>query len=252
MAANDFAAQNGTEKLSTHALTTVNGTNVSADLIEVQRIKPGFGVDGVLRDVSGGFPLPVDVDSKRVVAFKGRGSSFRVPGRGGTAGHKIFTLFNAAASPVLVDVEKISFDMEVTAVKAITVLPPVVRIYRITVAPTGGTAALKIARDTAMASSASVTVSGDASADGTSSATALAATLTTGNYFTQIFAPRLITGAGYQIIDRAEFMDGEDERITVRAGEGIVVMLDYVLATQSATTDFYLVNCKWTEYTAAA
>lgn len=59
MAANSFAAQNGTEKLSTDALTTVNGTNVAADLIEVQRMKMGFGGDGVLNDVTSSVPLPV-------------------------------------------------------------------------------------------------------------------------------------------------------------------------------------------------
>lgn len=59
MAANDSAAQNGTEKLSTNALTTVNGTNVAADVIEVQRIKVGFGSDGVLLDVDASNNLPV-------------------------------------------------------------------------------------------------------------------------------------------------------------------------------------------------
>ena len=59
MAANDFAAQNGTEKISTNALTTVNGTNIAADLIEVQRYKVGFGSDGVLRDVDAANGLPV-------------------------------------------------------------------------------------------------------------------------------------------------------------------------------------------------
>lgn len=59
MAANDFAAQNGTEKLSTNALNTVNGTTVTADLIEVQRMKMGFGSDGALRDVDAANGLPV-------------------------------------------------------------------------------------------------------------------------------------------------------------------------------------------------
>lgn len=239
----------GGDVIATDELTTLNGGAVSG--FKAQRVKAGFGADGVLRDVSAGFPFPVDLDSKRVVTFKGRGSTFRTPGRGGTVGHKIFSLFNAAASPVLVDVEKVSFDMETTVVKAVTVLPPVVRIYRITAAPTGGTAVSKITRDTNFASNASVTALGDSSADGTSSATALTSTLAVGNYFTQFFAPRLITAAGYQTIDRAEFMDGDDEKITLRAGQGIVVMLDYTLATQSATTDMYVVNCKWTEYTAA-
>ena len=59
MAANDSAAQNGTEKLSTNALVTVNGVAVVIDLIEVQRVKIGFGADGDLNDVTPAVPLPV-------------------------------------------------------------------------------------------------------------------------------------------------------------------------------------------------
>ena len=59
MAANDSAVQNGTEKLSTNLLSTVNGTSVVADVIEVQRVKVGFGSDGALRDVDSANGLPV-------------------------------------------------------------------------------------------------------------------------------------------------------------------------------------------------
>lgn len=59
MPANDFAAQNGTEKLATNALTTVNGTNVAADLIECPRVKVGHGSDGVFRDVDAANGLPI-------------------------------------------------------------------------------------------------------------------------------------------------------------------------------------------------
>lgn len=68
MAANDFAAQNGTEKLSTNALTTVNGTTVTTDLIEVQRVKVGFGSDGALRDVDAANGMPVVVGSNGVIS----------------------------------------------------------------------------------------------------------------------------------------------------------------------------------------
>lgn len=68
MAANDFAAQNGTEKLSTNALATVNGTNIAADLIEVQRMKVGFGIDGALRDVDAANGLPVVLVSNALVS----------------------------------------------------------------------------------------------------------------------------------------------------------------------------------------
>jgi hypothetical protein len=193
--------------------------------------------------------LAVDTDSTRLISFVGRSASYRITGRAGTTGQKLMSIFNAAGSTVVVDVEKITFDTETTVVKAVTVLPPVVRLYKITAAPTGGTAMTKIGKDSTQTSSASVTILGDASADGTNSATALAATLTAGNVYTQIFAPRLITAAGYQIIDRVEFLSGDFERITLRAGEGIMLNLDYTLATQNPATDFYTATVNWTEYT---
>lgn len=58
MAANDSALQTGSEKIATNALNTVNGTNVTADLIEAQRMKMGWGADGVLNDVSATAPMP--------------------------------------------------------------------------------------------------------------------------------------------------------------------------------------------------
>ena len=139
-----------------------------------------------------------------------------------------------------------------TVIKAVTVLPPAVRMYRVTVVPTNGTAGTKVARDTSLSSNSSLTVWQDASADGTSSATALTATLPAGNVLSQFFAPRMITAAGYEMLDTFAFMEGPDQLITLRALEGVVIMLDYTLATQNPVTDMWTVDCKWTEYTASA
>lgn len=235
--------------ISTDVITTLNGGAIATGE-KVQRVKPGFGADGSFRDVSNLFPMPVDSDSRRLISFYGRGSSFRTPGRAGTTGQKIFSIHNATGSSVLVDVEKISVDLSQTVIKAVTVIPPIIRLYRVTVLPTNGTAINKTPRDTAQASSGSVTILGDASADGASSGTALTATLTAA-MITQEFAPRLITAAGYEMSDRVYFLESVDELVTLRPLEGLVVMLDYTLATQNPTTDMWVVNCKWTEYTAA-
>lgn len=251
MAANDSAAQNGTEKLSTNLLSTVNGTSVAADVIEVQRLKVGFGVDGALRDASAQFGLPVDTDSKRAISYRGRASTFRIPGRAGTAGQKLFSIHNATGSTILVDVDKIKVDLVQTVAKAVTVLPPIVRLYKVTVLPTNGTVVTKVARDSALSSSAALTVLQDASADGTSSATALTATLPAGAVVEGEFAQRLITAAGYEVGDAIYFLKEVDELITLRALEGLVLTLDYVLATQNPITDMWIVTCKWAEYTAA-
>jgi len=181
--------------------------------------------------------------------FSGRASTFRIPGRAGTVGQRIFSIHNATGSAVHVRVNKITVDTVTTVVKAVTVLPPVVRAYKVTALPTGGTAVTKVAEDSSKTANASVTVLGDASADGTVSATALAATLPAGAVIAQEFSPRMITAAGYEISDRIEFFAATNEAITLRPLEGIVVSLDYVLATQNPITDMYIVGCRWEEFT---
>lgn len=245
----DNSAQNGTDTIATDELTTLNGGVVAG--FKVQRVKPGFGPDGVLRDVSAQFPFPVEIDSKRVITYRGRASTFRIPGRAGTAGQKLFSIHNATSSAVLVDVDKIKIDLVQTVVKAVTVLPPLVRLYKVTILPINGTAVTKVARDSALSSSALLTILQDASADGTSSALALTATLPAGAVIEGEFAQRLITAAGYEVGDAIQFLTETDESITLRPLEGLVVMLDYILATQNPVTDMWVVTAKWTEYTAA-
>lgn len=181
--------------------------------------------------------------------YSGRVATFRTPGRAGTTGQRLFSIHNATGSTVHVRLHKITVDVVSTVVKAITVLPPVIRAYKVTVLPTNGTALTKVAEDSSKASSASVTILGDASADGTGSATTLTATLPAGNIITQEFAPRYITAAGYEPADRMEFFAGEQEGVTLRPLEGVVVALDYVLATQNPVTDMWIIGCRWEEFT---
>lgn len=178
--------------------------------------------------------------------FKGRAASFRTPGRAGTAGQKILSLHNAAGSLVTVTVAKIFIDVVQTAIKAVTVLPPVMRLWKVTVLPTNGTSLAKTKTGGSGASNASVTVLGDASADGTGSGATLTATLPAGSVISQEYAPRMITAAGYEMADRVEWMSGDSE-VTLGALEGVVVFIDYVLSTQNPTTDMWLVGIEWTE-----
>lgn len=233
-----------------NASTGLNGA-APATAEEVQRTKNTFGAAGFSRDVSPQFPLPVSTDGGRTVTFNGRAGGYRTPGRAGTTGQKLFSITNTSGSALLVDVERITVDAATTVVKAVTVLPPAIRIYRFTGTPTGGTTATKVAQDSAQSSSANVSVLGDASADGTSSASALTAAVTPGNFARQVFAPRLITAAGYEILDTFTFFDSDSSKITLRANESLVVVLDYVLATQNPTTDMWTIDVKWSEYTLA-
>jgi hypothetical protein len=180
------------------------------------------------------------------ISYKGRAQTFRIPGRAGTTGQKLLTLHNATGSTKIVQINQVTVDTVATVVKAVTVLPPIIRVYRITALPTGGTAITKTPRDSSLSSSTSITVLGDASADGTNSGTALSATLPGGSVLTQEFAPRLITAAGYEMFDRTEFFS--TTTITLRALEGICVAIDYTLATQNPTTDMWIVGCEWDEY----
>ena len=180
----------------------------------------------------------------------GRASTFRTPGRAGTTGQRIFSIHNATGSSVAVAVNRITVDLLQTVVKAVTVAPPMIRLYKVTVLPTNGTAATKVAEDSSgPATSSSVTILQDASADGTSSGTALTATLPAAAVITQEFAPRLITAVGYEMADRLEFLTGP-WYITLRALEGVVVELAYTVATQNPVTDQWLVTAQWEEFVA--
>lgn len=189
------------------------------------------------------------VQDPRLITYWGRTATLRTPGRAGTAGQKLFAIHNATGSLIFVDVEKITVDLVQTVVKAVTVLPPVIRAWKVTVLPSNGTALTKVPSDSTKSSSASVTIFGDASADGTSSSSALTATLPSGTILTQEFAPRLITAAGYEMADRIEFSGEQDKLVTLNALEGVVIFADYVLATQNPITDMWIIGCKWTEYT---
>jgi hypothetical protein len=171
-----------------------------------------------------------------------------MPGRAGTAGQKLLSIHNATASTVIVDVNSIFVQSTCTVVKAVTVLPPAIRIYRVTVLPTNGTACVKTPKDTSLTSSSSLTILQDASADGTASATALTATLTT-QMVLGCFADRMITAVGTDLFTRHEFLSGTDEYITLRPLQGIVLTLDYTLATQNPVTDMWIATCDWIEYT---
>ncbi len=190
------------------------------------------------------YVVPTDL---RLISYKGRAATFKTPGRAAVS-QKILSIHNATGSAVLVDVTKVRVDVLSTVAKAITVVQPVIRLYRVTVLPTNGTTLTKVPLDTALSSSASVTVLGDASADTTGSVTTLTATIPAGNILAQNYAPRMITGAGYEMIDTAEFLSGD--AVTLRALEGLVVFLEAaVITTGIPATDMYIAYVDWDEYT---
>lgn len=184
----------------------------------------------------------------RIHSYRGRATTFRTPGRAGTTGQRLLSLYNAAGSSVIVDVEAVQVDLYQTVIKAITVAPPIIRLTRCTGVPANGTVLTAVASDTSLSTSASTTVRGDASADGTLSATALSYTGAVGS-ITQEYAPRYITAAGYEMADRIEYLTGEESQLVLRASEGVVLDLVYTATTQNPATDMWIAGIRWSEYT---
>lgn len=187
---------------------------------------------------------PID---ERQISYLGRVATFKTLGRAGTTGQKIFAIHNATGSKVLVDVDRITVDVMQTAAKVIE--PPAVRLWKFTAVPTNGSGITKVPEDSALASSASVTVWQDSSADNTGSATTLTVTLPAGTFLSQTWAARALTLVGYEQFDREYFLDGEGEKLTLRPLEGLCVFLDYGVAGANPVTDKWLVTCRWVEYT---
>lgn len=182
-------------------------------------------------------------ESNSSVLFKGRASTFRITGRAGTLGQKLLSIFNTG--PVTLTVDKVFVDLVQTAIIAATVISPIIRMIKVTSAASGGTALAKNKIGGTSTSNAAITVLGDASADGTNSAVALAASFVSTAILSQEFAPRLITAAGYEIADRMEFFG--DSMVVLAPGEGMIVNIDYTLTTQNPATNFWLAGIEWLE-----
>jgi hypothetical protein len=187
---------------------------------------------------------PVD---ERQISYIGRSATFKTLGRAGTSGQKIFAIHNATASKILVDVQRITVDVMQTAARVIE--PPMVRLWKFTAVPTNGSAVTKVPEDSALSSNASVTLWQDASADSTGSGTTLTVTLPAATVVSQSWGPRALTLVGYEQFDRETFLEAQDERVTLRALEGICVFLDYTAAVANPVTDKWMVTCRWIEYT---
>jgi hypothetical protein len=177
------------------------------------------------------------------VTYRGRASTPITPGRAGTANQPIMAFWNGSASKIA-RITAMGVALYQTVIKAVTVPPPIIRFYRTATAPVNGVAISKVSIDTALSSDLNISIKGDASADRTSGASALAQT-TTGGALTQECAPRMITAAGYEMFDRDIFFDLDD--VVCRPNEGLLMRLDYNLATSNPITDMWIASLIWTE-----
>jgi len=188
-----------------------------------------------------------------IETFRGRCATFVTPGRAVTT-QRLMAIHNATGSAVLARVNRVVVDVLQTAVKAQTIIPPLIRLHRFKALPTGGTSLAKVGLDTNQTSDASITLWGDSSADcaaqaGTLSASALTIVNNPSTPIAQIEGPRLITAAGYEMVDTAQFLNGE-VNVILRALEGLAVTLDLATATTgNPATDKWVAYMDWTEYT---
>lgn len=224
--------QDGTTNVA-HA----SGVSV-AQVVGVQRVEP--------------------VDASKQNSYSGRVCTFRTPGRAGTGGQKVLAIHNSSSSTVNVDVVRINVDVLQAAAAGIapTVIPPVIRLWKFTAVPTNGSALTKVPDDSVQSSKSTVTVWGDASADGTGSGTTLTITLPAGTFLSEEYAPRmLVVGTSattlYEPFDRTTFPEAEDLICTLRPGEGLAVFLDYTVAAGNPTSSHWIGNLRWREWTAA-
>jgi len=247
----DSASLSALETIQVGSLPAValdSGSLAALETIQVGNFPASQAVTGPLTDAQlRATPVPISgtvaIGAGTTPTYKGRASTLRTPGRAGTANANIMTLWNGSGAKI-VRVNGIGIDLTTTVVKAVTVLPPIVRIYRVTAAPTNGATLTKAAEDSTLSSDANIVLRGDASADGTLAASALAATAS-GGALTQEFAPRLITAAGYEMFDKTLFFDMYP--LIIRPNEGFLVRLDYTLATQNPATDMWIAHVMWTE-----
>lgn len=184
--------------------------------------------------------------SERDVTYMGMCASFRTPGRAATA-QNVFSIFNAAGSAILVAVRRMSIQVDQTAVR-LTVAPKAL-VARSTTAPTNGTALGKLPFDTALSSNASVAILGDASADGTSSATTLTSTPDATKGFAQ-YLQRENT-----LVGQADYPDNSmipllcaDDPVILRASQGLLIHIIAAATTDNPATAHYQINCVWEEF----
>ena len=99
----------------------------------------GYRRGGVAGDPWDQYVVPVE---DKIVSYMGRATTFITPGRA-AVGQKIMAIHNATGCTVRVCLDRVTVDVLHTAVKAITIVPPVIRLQKFTAVPTNGTALAK-------------------------------------------------------------------------------------------------------------
>lgn len=212
-------------------------------------------IGGETRHVQYTIALP----SERVVSARNYAATFRTPSRAVTS-QPIFTLWNGGTNQVSVR----RLTMEYDSGASFTGLTIYARLYRITAAPTGGTALTKGQQDTGETMSATIVATGDASADGTSSTTALAATANPTAHLWQQTLPRFATStaaatptASWQFPPLLNLLPDDsalmqEDPLVLRPSQGLLVRVEAPAAMVAGTGTaghMFFVKCAFGEFT---
>lgn len=189
-------------------------------------------------------PLQEFVDGY-VLSYRGMVAAFRTLGLA-SANHNIFTLFNKTGSTKLVAVRRMTLQTDDTV--ASLALAPVVKTFRITAIPTGGTVLTGVSFDTSLTHDTNVEAMGATASDGGAATTITATANPTSAAWTG-FKSRQATAVG-QILYPDEPLIPiicENNPIILRASEGLLIRV----VDAALTTSHYLVNCAFDELVAA-
>jgi hypothetical protein len=177
-------------------------------------------------------------------AHAGHAATFVMKGRAAAAARHLAAIHNATGSTIVAEVRRVTINAHIATAAAAGTLGMPVRLWKVTALPTSGTALTKVADDSsATATSASITLFQDASADFTNSATALAATLPAGTVVEEILLNANTVGSATSV-----FLDDPTNNVILRPLEGLVVTMTGTVAGDLATNS-YTVSIFWEEYT---
>lgn len=168
-------------------------------------------------------------------------STFRILGTAASP-QNIFTIENPAASTVDIAVRGLNVATDSTAV--LTTVAPMIKLSRLAVLPTGGTALTAVKYKTSFAAAGAICRGGNASDDGVTSA--ITATAGSALWTQSIDRAHTVVGwmihPGYNLIPD---VGGDLRQIILVPGESLLVQG----VTAMAATTTIIVNCSWLEYT---
>jgi hypothetical protein len=172
-------------------------------------------------------------------------SSFRTLGTAAIP-QNLFSIENATGSAKLVAVRRLNVVMDATAVLTNPAIQ--VRTSRVTTLPTGGTTLTKVSYDTGVSSNASIVVRGATASDG---GTATAITATASSIMYESFGQRMHTNVGQVLTDIIPALPlfAETEPIWLLAQQALLVQINATAAASNASTNHYITNVTWQEYT---